>query len=81
MNDKRLEQLSERVREAKSAVDEGDPKRGVTQMKQVLGEMARQGVCCTCEGRCPGIRFCMGVCGCWNGMTYGLCWRWRGMAA
>ena len=44
MNDKRLEQLSERVREAKSAIDEGDPKRGVTQMKQVLGEMARQGV-------------------------------------
>ena len=44
MNDKQLEQLSERVREAKGAVDEGDSKRGMTLMKKVFGEMARKGV-------------------------------------
>ncbi len=42
MNDKQLEQLSERVREAKGAVDEGDSKRGMTLMKKVFGEMARR---------------------------------------
>lgn len=39
MNDKQLEQLSERVREAKGAVDEGDSKRGMTLMRRLRARL------------------------------------------
>jgi tetratricopeptide (TPR) repeat protein len=44
MNDRKVEQLLNKVRQAQGAIDEQEPQRALTLMKQVLGEMAHLGV-------------------------------------